>query len=201
MEYKISKLKKHVQFLYDELEMKEKEIDEYKKSLDDANEVRRQMSKAVKGDLEDNVNLKKLIEEQKEKIFCLRKHRDQILDKHENTIDDYEVEFKAKEGDIKKLQEVALNQKQQIVDLQEELSTKQMEIEDLRKCLEIRDSKDSSNILSEELKVAEMAMKKRDVEKDNTILRLKVEGLQAVKLARDQENLKYDDAFNGMKND
>ena len=132
MEYKISNLEKHVQFLYDELEMKEKEIDEYKQSLDDANEVRRQMSKAVKGDLEDNVNLRKLIEEQKEKIFCLRKHRDQILDKHENTIDDYEVEFKAKEGDIKKLQEVSINQKQQIVDLQEELLNKQMEIEDLR---------------------------------------------------------------------
>ena len=38
MEYKISNLEKHVQFLYDELEMKEKEIDEYKQSLDDANE-------------------------------------------------------------------------------------------------------------------------------------------------------------------
>ena len=89
MERKILNLEQHVEFLYDELENKEKEIDELKKSLDDASDSCRQMSASRKDDLNDIVDFKKVVKEQTEKIFCLRKHRDEILDRHENVIDDY----------------------------------------------------------------------------------------------------------------
>ena len=86
--------------MWNELENKEKEIDKFKKSLDDASDSCRQMSASRRDDHNDIVDFKKVVKEQTEKIFCLRKHRDEILDRHENVIDDYEAEFTAKENDI-----------------------------------------------------------------------------------------------------
>ena len=58
-------------------------------------------------DQEDLSEMRKLIAEQKVKILsCLRKDRNEILDKHENLVDDYEAEFKANENDIKHLQDL-----------------------------------------------------------------------------------------------
>ena len=62
------------------------------------------MSEAHDRDKEDIDDLKKINEEQRVKIMCLRKHRNEILDRHENQVDEYEKEFKAKEEDIKHLQ-------------------------------------------------------------------------------------------------
>ena len=83
MERKVLSLEKHVEFLYEELEMKEREIDNLKKSLDDTKEIHRQKSTSAKSDQDDIVELKQVVEEQRIKIFCLRKHRDEILDRHE----------------------------------------------------------------------------------------------------------------------
>ena len=55
--------------------------------------------------------MKKLIEKEQIKISCLRKLRNDILKRHENTIDDYEKELKEKEADIKWLQEIMNDQK------------------------------------------------------------------------------------------
>ena len=114
MERKIRNLDQHVEFLYEELEQKEQEVDELKKFLDEAQDKCRQKSTSAKCDQDEIEELKKLTEEQRIKIFCLRKHRDEILDRHEKLIDDYEVEFKAKENDIKFLQEVSKDQKKDL---------------------------------------------------------------------------------------
>ena len=105
MERKIANLEKHVEFLYEELEQKEQEIDILKKSLVEANDLCRIKSALKRNDYEDIRDLKKVVEEQKVKIMCLRKHRDEIIDRHEKAIDDYETEFQAKEQDLKYLPE------------------------------------------------------------------------------------------------
>ena len=202
MEKKILSLEKHIEFLYEELEMKENEIDEFKKSSDDAKDSCRRMSTSRKNDLEDIDDLKKLVEEQKVKIFCLRKHRDEILDRHEKVIDDYEREFKAKENDIKHYQEVCLKQNKEISDDKEEISTKSLEIEELGKLLKKeKELKVYSNSISEELKIAGLKMEKTKLEQENLELKTKVEKLKESKKAYEDEYLKLDEIFVNMKNE
>ena len=177
MERKFLNLGQHVEFLYDELENKEKEIDELKKSLDGASDSYRQMSASRKEDLNDIVDFKKVVKEQTEKIICLRKHRDEILDRHENVIDDYEAEFKAKESDIKNLQDATRQQNKEINDQKEELAAKHSEIEDLRSTLVNFELKSSSSI-SEELKMANLEFEKARLEIEKKNLSFKVEKLE-----------------------
>ena len=102
MERKVLNIEQHVSFLYDELEKKEEEIDNLKNKLDEAIDKARQKAATHLKDQDDISEMKKVIEEQKIKIMCLRKHRDDILNRHENTtIDDYEKEFKEKEEALK----------------------------------------------------------------------------------------------------
>ena len=98
----------------------------------------------------DIVDFKKVVKEQTEKIFCLRKHRDEILDRHENVIDDYEAEFTAKENDIKNLQDATRQQKRVINDQKEELAAKHLELRSYLVNFELK----SSSSISEELKMA-----------------------------------------------
>ena len=68
---------------------------------------RRKIIKKPKNHLDEAIEkddiseMKKLIEKEQIKISCLRKLRNDILKRHENTIDDYEKELKEKEADIK----------------------------------------------------------------------------------------------------
>ena len=114
--------------MYDELEKKEEEIDNLKNKLDEAIDKARQKAATHLKDQDDISELKNVIEEQKIKIMCLRKHRDDILNRHENTIDDYEKEFKEKEVDIKRLPEIMNEQKKDIKDLTEECFDKSQKI-------------------------------------------------------------------------
>jgi TRAP-type mannitol/chloroaromatic compound transport system substrate-binding protein len=114
MEITIKSQEEHIQFLYYELESKETEIDDLKKSLDDATELCRLRSVSKANNFEDISLLKKLVKEQKVKMLCLRKHRSEILDSHEKMIDDYEGEFKAKEEDVKNIQMYSQLLKQQL---------------------------------------------------------------------------------------
>ena len=155
MERKIRNLEEHVTFLYDDLELKEKEIDDLKKNLDDANDKCRKQTASKFRDNEDIIDLKKVIEEQEIKISCLRKHRNEILDRHEHTIDEYEKEFKAKEEDIKFMQDVSCGKKQQIVDLQEELRAKDAKINELLEKNNEAAMKSTQTSLFEELANAE----------------------------------------------
>jgi hypothetical protein len=50
MERKLLSSEKHVEFLYNELEIKEREIDELKKSLNDAQDIYKQKSTSAKSD-------------------------------------------------------------------------------------------------------------------------------------------------------
>ena len=97
MERNLVSLEQHEEFLYDELEDKEKDIDKLNKSLDNSQDKCRKKSTAANCDQDQIEDLRKVVEEQRIKIFCLRKHRDDIFDHHEKVIDDYEMEFKAKE--------------------------------------------------------------------------------------------------------
>ena len=78
---------RHIQFLYDELESKETEKDDLKRSLDKAHDLCRIRSVSKSNNDEDILQLRNLVEEQKVKISCLRKHRSEILDRHEGTYD------------------------------------------------------------------------------------------------------------------
>ena len=146
MERKIKNLQDHISFLYEELESKEIEIDDLTKSLDRASDNCRKQSASNSDDQREIVELTKVIDEQKVKIKCLRMHRNEILDRHEKSIDDYEKEFKAKEIDIKQLQEASNGRRQQIVDLKEELSVKDEKICDLQDKLANKEAIEDLNL-------------------------------------------------------
>jgi DNA repair exonuclease SbcCD ATPase subunit len=200
MERKILNLEQHVEFLYNELENKEKEIDELKKSLSDANDSYRRISGSRKDDLDDILEFKKVVKEQTEKIFCLRKHRDEILDRHEKSIDDYESEFKAKEDDIKNLQDISKQQKRELNDQKEELSAKNLELKELRSTLFNFEEKCSIS-LSEELKTANLEMEKDGLENENKDLRLQVEKLEKARKERSLQYLKMEEISSRMQKD
>ena len=131
MEKKIRNLEEHVRFLYDELETKENEVDDLKESLEKEKDICRNLSASKHQDQKDITDLKDIVEEQRIKISCLRKHRNEIIDRHEKHVDNYEKEFKAKEADIKHLQDTSKQMKQQISDLKEEISEKDANLDDL----------------------------------------------------------------------
>lgn len=200
MERKILNLEQHVEFLYDELENKEKEIDNLTKSLGDANDSCRRISGSRKDDLDDILQFKKVVKEQTEKICCLRKHRDEILDRHEKAIDDYESEFKAKEDDIKNLQDISKQQKRELNDQKEELSAKNLELKELRSTLFNFEAK-CSNSLSEELKTANLEVEKDRLENENKVLRLQVEKLEKAKEERSLQYSKMEEVSSRMNMD
>ena len=83
MERKIQSLEDHIKYLYDELEAKENEIDNLKTDLIDVKDKCKRISAAYDDVKEDMDHLKTINEDQKVKIMCLRKHRNEILDRHE----------------------------------------------------------------------------------------------------------------------
>ena len=104
-------------------------------------------------DREDIAEMKKLVEEQQIKISCLRKHRNDILNRHENTVDDYEKEFKEKEVDIKRLQEIINEQKKDIKDLTEECFDKSQKIIEQEAIIKQFQANNTKSSLSEELTI------------------------------------------------
>ena len=162
MERKVLNLEQHVTFLYDELEKKEEEIDNLKNKLDEAIDKARQKAATHLKDQDDISEMKKVIGEQKVKIMCLRKHRDDILNRHENTIDDYEKEFKEKEADIKRLQEIINDQKKDVKDLTEECFDKSQKIIEKEAIIKQFQSNNSKSSLSEELTSTEKEKEKQD---------------------------------------
>ena len=101
--------------------------------------------------------------------MCLRKHRNEILDRHENQVDEYEKEFKAKEEDIKHLQEISKRMKIDMEDLQQEIIDK----EDKLKQKEEISLKSSNSSLFDELANAQSENKKTQLEAKIEILEKK----------------------------
>ena len=200
MESKMNSLKEHISFLYSELENKEQEIDNLKKSLDDANDKCRRKTTSINSDQHDILELKNIVEEQKVKILCLRKHRNEILDRHEKVIDDYELEFKSKENDIRMLQEDSKHQRNEINDLKEELSAKHLEIAKQREGIQKMESKTSSS-LSEEIKIANLEIKNAKLEKENEVLESKVEQFKEIGKKKTMYFAKMEEISDAMKND
>ena len=124
MERKIKGLEDHVKYLYDIIEDKETEIDKLKQAFNVVNDKCKRLSADKSSDDEAIDDLKKENEEQRIKIKCLRKHRDEILNRHEITVDDYEREFKFKEQEFKGLQDILKQMKIKIDDLKQEIVEK-----------------------------------------------------------------------------
>ena len=199
MERKIQSLEKHVEFLYEELEQKEQEIDILKKSLDEANDLCRLKSASKSNDDEEIRDLTKIVDEQRTKISCLRKHRDEILDRHEKTIDDYETEFKAKEQDIKYLQEDSEHLRKKLEDRKEELNSKLSELEEIKSTAQKKDLKNTSNSLSDELNLANLAMEKKKMELENKLLHYKIRKHESTKVEHSKYISKMEDISSTMK--
>ena len=90
MERKIKSLEDHIRYLYDELEAKESKIDDLKIDLNDVKDKCKRITAAHNSDKEDMDHLKTINEDQRIKIMRLRKHRNEILDRHEKQVDEYE---------------------------------------------------------------------------------------------------------------
>ena len=112
--------------------------------------------------------------------MCLRKHRNEILDRHENQVDEYEKEFKAKEEDIKHLQEISKRMKIDMEDLQQEIIDK----EDKLKQKEEISLKSSNSSLFDELANAQSENKKTQLEAKIEILEKKVKNAEIQKMTR-----------------
>ena len=206
MERKIKSLENHISFLYDELEAKECELDDLKKTLDDVKDMCKKKSAHRDKDNEDIVELKNIVEEQRVKITCLRKHREEILDRHEKLIDDYENEFKAKEDDIRCLQNSSKQMKQQISDLNEELSEKDVRF------IELQDKITSKEKISEAIQSTQTSLfdeiVRADSEQINVELQTEVDVLkkeivkskiQAQKRSAMLQNLEFLQSLNQEK--
>ena len=168
MERKILDLEQYVTFLYDELEKKEVEIDKLKEQLDEAGNKAKKKAMEHSNDREDLVEMKKLVEEQQIKISCLREHRNDILNRRENAVDDYEKEFKEKEADIKRLQEVMNDQRKLIKDVTEKCDEKSQKIDQLDGLIKKLQLNSSKSSLSKELNIA-----KNETEKETLNLEIK----------------------------
>ena len=180
MERKIQSLEDHIKYLYDEFEAKECEIDNLKNTLNDVKDRCKRMSEAHDRDKEDIDDLKMINEEQRVKITCLRKRRNEILDRHENQVDEYEKEFKAKEEDIKHLQEISKRMKIDMEDLQQEIVDKD---EKLKQKEEIS-LKLSNSSLFDELSNAQSENRKTQLEAKIEILEKKVKNAEIQKMKR-----------------
>ena len=164
--------------MYDELETKENEVDDLNESLEKAKDMCRKLSALNHQDQEDIKDLRNMVEEQRIKISCLRKHRNEIIDRHEKHIDDYEIEFKAKEVDIKHLQDTSKQMKQQICDLKEEIIEKDVKLAELNTKIDrkknIDEMKSTQTSLFEELAGAESDQIKKDLQDKNDNLENKL---------------------------
>ena len=199
MERKIKNLEDHVSFLYGELESKECEVDDLEKSLHYAKDMCKRKSANNDKDQEDIAELKMIVEEQKVKISCLRKHRDEIFDRHEKVIDDYENEFKAKEEDIKRLQDASKHMKGQIEDLKEEIGEKDVRLVELQTKITSKDIieetiKATQTSLSEEIAQAESERIKRDLQdqvdlKETELSKSKISAQKRIGLFKNMESL------------
>ena len=185
--------------MYDELESKECEVDDLEKSLHYAKDMCKRKSANNDKDQEDIAELKMIVEEQKVKISCLRKHRDEIFDRHEKVIDDYENEFKAKEEDIKRLQDASKHMKGQIEDLKEEIGEKDVRLVELQTKITSKDIieetiKATQTSLSEEIAQAESERIKMDLQhqvdlKEKELSKSKISAQKRIGLFKKMESL------------
>ena len=78
-------------------------------------------------------SLKEIAGSQKEKIFCLRNHRNELFDKIEKLNEEHETELKKSDETVATLQEENLNMKIRMSDSQEEIRVLNSKLEQLEK--------------------------------------------------------------------
>ena len=118
MERKLEESEKHIAFLYDELELKEKEIDSLKESVDHANEICRKNTAYAQEILVEKCSISLELEKKENEINDLRKKRGSECkngcEKYSKSEDDiYEATNKHREK-LVALKEISEGQKSKI---------------------------------------------------------------------------------------
>ena len=165
MEKKIESLEKHVNFLYDELEDKEKELEEMKATIRELkikkeskcqNQCSRmeEVLKYAEKNKKDVISVKEIADSQKVKISCLRGHRNELLDKIDDLNDNHVAEIKQKDELIARIDQKHAVLKGQLSDTVDELDKKNKEIEEFVNENKKEDLKTSSTSLQDEIDIA-----------------------------------------------
>ena len=121
----------------------------------------RSMDDIVKYATKDLITLKEIADEQKIKISCLRKHRNELQDKMEEREAENEAEFREQSAEPREKAADALKLKDENSCLKKQVQDQKGEIESKIKEIEIANSKStdlisSSNSLADELSLIEM---------------------------------------------
>ena len=121
------------------------------------------------------VTLKEVAEAQKEKIFCLRGHRNELFEEIDNMNSKHDNEIKESNKKLSSLQEDNDSLKEQLSDQKEELEMlKLRDIEELNeKVVNVLEPS-----LADELELATENLEKEDLKKDFNALKTKLKKLE-----------------------
>ena len=166
-----------------ELESKEREIFEVRESRgkckNGCEKYNRSMDDVVKYATKNRdtaLSLKDTVESQKSKIFCLRGHRNELLDKIDKLNNDHEDEMKLKNDVIFKQQDEMKSFSEQLSDQKDEIAMKNSEIEQLlSEKIECEELKSSKSSLADEISYAQVQIEKETLEKEVVKLKKKLD--------------------------
>ena len=224
MEQKLKEKVKHIEFLYDELDNKEKDIDKLKESLEYAknlykkqtafaeevlqdkrsllveldkrkedlanqkeakcekgcenyNKTVHQIAEAAAKHREKLIALKEVADSQKEKIFCLRAHRNELFEEIDKLNSEHENEIKKRNETISTLQEENGILKGKFSDQKEELEMLTSKLNQFYASVEKDDKKEVS--LSEELELVESNNENENLKFEIEAMKSKIFKLEA----------------------
>ena len=104
MELKLDNMEKHINFLYDVLDARDKEIDVLNETVKQLNakkdskcqnqcERMEEVMRYAEKNKIDALKVKEIANSQKEKIFCLRSHRNELFDRIDEMTEKHETEI------------------------------------------------------------------------------------------------------------
>ena len=129
--------------------------------------------------------LKDISDSQKEKIFCLRGHRNELFDKIDKINSEHAIVMKEKDERFSSLEEENESLKEQLCDQKEELEIiKLRDIESLKEKILIVPEQS----LADELEDAKDEQKKEDLRKELKVFKTKVDKLEQNK---DEKNVLF----------
>ena len=206
MERKLQEKVKHIEFLYDELDIKEKDIDKLKESLEYSKNLYKKQTAFAEEALQDKENLlheldkrkedfakkskcekgcdnytknvhqiaeaatkhreklvalKEVAESQKEKIFCLRGHRNELFEEIDKLNSEHEIEIKKRNEAISSLQEENGILKGKFSDQKEELEMLISKINQVDTSVEKDDKQEVIVSLAEVYNLLKITMKRK----------------------------------------
>ena len=162
MEVKLDNMEKHMNYLYDELDAREKEIDALNETVKKLNakkdskcqnqcERMEEVMKYAEKNKNDALKVKEIATSQKEKIFCLRSHRNELFDRIDDLNEKYGDEIKAKDETIKLLEIDLVAMRKKVNDQEDEIENKSKDIEGFKKQFNLKASSKSLQTEIDEL--------------------------------------------------